>query len=77
MTASKWRLAVCQDGSDERPYQPAWSSSGVPMCSHACSYFDGKRCEALGLRPGSLCEPAVSGMAWRLEDAENGTDAKP
>jgi hypothetical protein len=34
--------------------------TGVPFCStDECKSYDGKRCKVLGLRPGSICEPAV------------------
>ncbi len=40
--------------------KPDWGSDGAaPFCSERCPSFDGKRCEILGHRPGSLCEPAV------------------
>ena len=39
--------------------EPRWSSD-VPWCAEgACPKFDGKRCEVIGARPGSVCEPAV------------------
>lgn len=50
--------------------KPDWGSDGAaPFCSERCPSFDGKRCEVLGHRPGSLCEPAVRdaiAMAIRL-----------
>src|SRR5688572_25862426 len=38
---------------------PEWAD-GLPICSlESCPSYDGKRCELMGCRPGSLCEPAV------------------
>jgi hypothetical protein len=45
--------------SDEREYEPRWSGN-VPWCDEACRLHDGKRCMALGARPGSICEPTVA-----------------
>jgi hypothetical protein len=44
---------------------PNWVSN-VPHCSDSCPKHDGKRCEALGHRPGDICEPAVVEMAEAL-----------
>jgi hypothetical protein len=46
--------------------QPQWSDECAPMCSGSCPQHDGKRCRALGLRPGAICEPAVELMAELL-----------
>jgi hypothetical protein len=44
--------------------QPQWSDELVPLCAlESCQKYDGKRCRALGLRPGYVCEPAVDVMA--------------
>ena len=46
--------------NDAKKRLPRWDDS-VPRCSEDdCPMFDGKRCEELGHRPSSLCEPAVS-----------------
>lgn len=47
--------------------QPEWNPSlddierfPLPFCGGCdCHQFDGKRCAALGMRPGRICEPAV------------------
>jgi hypothetical protein len=47
--------------------KPNYSEHGVPFCSEdACPEYDGKRCRALGCRPGPICEPAVIAMARRI-----------
>lgn len=39
----------------------------IPYCSSDdCPLYDGKRCEAMGARPGHICEPAVGSMAVDL-----------
>jgi hypothetical protein len=46
--------------------KPSWSD-GVPFCSlDDCAQYDGKRCRALGFRPGNICEPVVIEMARLL-----------
>lgn len=42
--------------------------SGVPHCTDACRHYDGKRCGLMGLRPRSICEPAVAEMAAELAE---------
>ncbi len=47
--------------SDEALPEPERDEvTGVPFCSETCRYYDGKRCELLGLSPGNICEPAVA-----------------
>jgi len=49
---------------------PHFDERGVPWCTREdCPAFDGKRCELLGFRPGSLCEPQVAEMARQLRAA--------
>ena len=38
---------------------PKWDTDGVPACDESCPQHDGKRCEIMGRRPSSVCEPAV------------------
>lgn len=46
---------------------PMVDDAGVPRCSYEdCPSYDGKRCEAMGFRPGSICEPAVLDMIEEL-----------
>ena len=40
------------------PPAPRWEDS-VFYCDEACPLHDGKRCERMGARPFTLCEPAV------------------
>ena len=42
---------------------PDRDRNGVPWCSDSCPQHDGKRCRLLGLRPVSICEPAVVELA--------------
>lgn len=42
---------------------------GVPYCRDACRHHDGKRCRLMGLRPSSICEPAVQEIAGELAAA--------
>lgn len=39
--------------------RPTWSETGLPLCDDACPNFDGKRCKAMGFRPGRFCEPML------------------
>lgn len=47
--------------------RPEWAvRSGIPACTsdgRDCPSFDGKRCAVMGMRPGTVCEPAVEAMA--------------
>lgn len=43
--------------------------AGVPYCRDACQHHDGKRCRLLGLRPSTICEPAVQALAAELDAA--------
>lgn len=39
--------------------QADWTDDG-PLCTTSlCPQYDGKRCQALGRRPDSHCEPAI------------------
>jgi hypothetical protein len=40
----------------------------VPFCTERGPKFDGKRCDVLGRRPGSICEPAIlqAGIEWEV-----------
>lgn len=43
--------------------QPKWHG-GVPYCSlEDCRRYDGKRCDAQGMRPQNICEPVVQRLA--------------
>lgn len=44
-------------------YEPNIDDNGVPWCSEDCQCHDGKRCTLLGMRPDSICEPAVIALA--------------
>jgi len=47
--------------------RPEWQHDGIPSCSsEECPCYDGKRCRALGFKPESMCEPAVSAMVDAL-----------
>jgi|SRR5690606_30565585 len=57
------------------PAMPRWEG-GVPCCRYDdCVHYDGKRCELLGERPSSLCEPVVAGMASDLERTRRALNA--
>lgn len=44
--------------------EPKWSENNIPFCNEdGCKQYDGKRCRLLGVRPGYICEPAVSVLA--------------
>jgi len=49
--------------------KPKWEE-GVPHCSEDPSCYDGKRCWLMGIRPSTLCEPAVRQMSEALKVAE-------
>lgn len=50
---------------------PAFDERGVPWCTREdCPAYDGKRCQILGFRPGSLCEPQVAEMARLIRAAQ-------
>jgi hypothetical protein len=62
-----WQERCEQAGGTKRgPAQPQWLRL-VPLCSEACQYHDGKRCQLLGFIPGLMCEPVVAAMAAELE----------
>lgn len=49
--------------------EPRIDEQGVPRCApDNCGAYDGKRCDLLGYRPDSVCEPAVrllvKGREW-------------
>ena len=46
--------------------QPEWDENMVPQCSESCKSHDGKRCELLGYRPDSVCEPMVTQLSKRV-----------
>ena len=51
---------------------------GVPLCDRDhCPLYDGKRCEAQGGRPESLCGPAVEAMGALLDDDDAPPPADP
>ena len=55
--------------------QPTWDD-GVPVCTEGdCCQYDGKRCYAMGFRPGRICEPAVMRMSTELLVARQSIDA--
>lgn len=44
---------------DPKP-NPTLNDEGLPLCSEdACALYDGKRCRAIGFKPGTYCEPAL------------------
>lgn len=54
---------------------PEWSDLGVPMCTeNDCREYDGKRCEVMGFRPRTICEPAVISMYELLLAARRGIE---
>lgn len=64
----KLQLSVLIPGSENA--RPEWTPNGVPMCTTSeCSYYDGKRCSAMGQRPSSVCQPVVERMAEQLSAA--------
>lgn len=36
---------------------PTYDGHGVGKCDDRCPQHDGKRCDLLGYKPGSVCEP--------------------
>lgn len=58
--------------SSDAHVAPDWTMDPqVPTCSERCPSFDGKRCEVIGHRPSSLCEPMVKRMGELLDAAED------
>lgn len=63
------RLDTIKTGLLADRISPTWSAD-VPFCSdEQCARYDGKRCDAMGHRPGNICEPAVSRMGGALTTA--------
>jgi len=57
------RLRAHHSGTDAERMAPTLVE-GLPVCDQeGCPLYDGKRCDAQGCRPESLCEPAVEAMA--------------
>lgn len=54
--------------STESELQPRVDDkTGVPFCAeNDCQMYDGKRCKAMGFRPGNICEPAVIELVAEL-----------
>lgn len=68
MKKPTWRDRVEADaGNYRRRPLPHWEEV-TPYCDDVCSYHDGKRCELLGHRPESVCEPVVAAMGRELEN---------
>lgn len=72
MSAWQERLSLLAGGGLVAA-KPLWHSR-APLCSEGeCPYFDGKRCELLGHRPGDHCAPVIRQMgdvvarAWARE----------
>lgn len=68
-----WReKVVLQTGDGDDHPRPYWSDAGdgIPLCQEDCPWFDGKRCQALGLRAplGHGCEPVIREMARLLDE---------
>lgn len=57
------RIDAAAGDAEGLAIEPRWFEDGVPRCDDACRYHDGKRCQLLGLRAPSICEPAVAAMA--------------
>lgn len=56
--------------SDPKP-NPTLNAEGLPLCSEdACALYDGKRCRAIGFRPGTYCEPALVELVEKAKGAE-------
>ena len=56
--------------------EPTWDHD-VPFCNEECRSHDGKRCRLTGMRPGNVCEPAVSAMAAALDSAGDAGTGEP
>lgn len=56
---------------------PKATDDGVPLCTATCKYFDGKRCEVLGFRPGAICEPGVVRLATNVKETNVNLTAEP
>ena len=47
--------------------EPKWEDH-IPFCSHEeCSSYDGKRCELMGFRPSTVCEPEVRDIVIKYD----------
>lgn len=57
MSASNDPVRDEMTGEDDP--QPERDRHGVPWCRDDCKQHDGKRCRLLGVRPSTICEPAV------------------
>jgi len=43
-----------------RKAEPMRDANGLPICTtDDCASFDGKRCELMGFRPATHCEPQL------------------
>jgi len=49
---------------------PNIDENGVPWCIEKCKEHDGKRCELLGHRPDSICEPYVIKLVEKIKFLE-------
>ena len=43
---------------------------GIAYCSESCPQHDGKRCMLTGMRPNGVCEPWVSLLLQKVDEAE-------
>jgi hypothetical protein len=53
---------------------PEWNRE-IPHCQERCPSHDGKRCELLGHRPDTICEPAVSNIVRALRQEQQLADS--
>jgi len=52
-------LEKVKNEAEAQELQADWTEDG-PLCTTSiCAQHDGKRCQALGARPGRHCEPAI------------------
>lgn len=56
---------------------PTLNAEGLPLCSEdACALYDGKRCRAIGFRPGTYCEPALVELVAKAKGAAGGPKSR-
>lgn len=44
---------------DGHTYTLQTTDKGVPLHSDLCPAYDGKRCQLMGFKPGTICQPAI------------------
>ncbi len=64
-------LDKIKNDAEAQELQADWTDAG-PLCTTSlCAQYDGKRCQALGFRPSSHCEPVVRLMVIALTQVQS------